>query len=413
MLYDNALLAQVYLEAHLVTGDEVFAAVARRTLDYVLGELADPRGGFWSSQDAQSEGVEGKFFVWSVAEFDRVLGERSELAKRHFGVTEPANWELGNVLAQTVDAATLATARGMSVEAVRDEIQRVRAQLRTARQQRIAPSTDDKVLVAWNGMMLRALATGFRTLGDERYRAAARRCADFLLRELVVDGRLRRAWHGGTARHTGCLEDHGAFADGLLALFEIDGDPRWLAAARDLLRTTVAHFGAADGGFHATADDAEALVARSTSATDGATASGTALVTGALLRVGLLLGDEPLYERGVAALRAQHELLAKSPAAVPALLAALQFHTAEPREIVVAGAANDPRTQALLRAAWRQFPAPRVVAWVHDGNRDALVALSPAFADKRPIDGVPAAYVCRRGVCELPIVDPARLGGGK
>ncbi|MGC3970439.1 MAG: thioredoxin domain-containing protein [Pirellulales bacterium] len=400
MLYDNALLAPCYVDAFARTGDAEFAAVARETLDYLLRELGAPAGGFWSSQDAQSEGVEGKFFAWTRGEVVAVLGDDDGArACAWFGVTADGHWEHTNVL--SLPAGPVAGDAAAAFASAR-------ARLFAARARRVPPATDDKVLAAWNGMALRALAAGYRGLADERYRAAARQTAAFVVRELVRDGRVARAWHGGTARHAGCLEDYGALADGLLAVFEIDGDARWLAAARGLLAAIVARFGAPDGGFWFTADDHESLVARTKVAYEGSTPSGTALAVQALLRGGLLLGDEALYARGVAALRANHALLATQPAAAPALVAALQFHLGDPREVVIAGEPDDPRTQALLRAAWRSLAA-QVVACVHDGNREALGKASPVFAGKVPVAGAPAAYVCRRGVCLAPITDPRQL----
>jgi uncharacterized protein YyaL (SSP411 family) len=404
MLYDNALLVPCYLDAFVRTGDDEFATAARETLDYMLRELQAPEGGFWSSQDAQSEGVEGKFFVWQQREVEQVLGDSAPAACAHFGVTVDGNWEHTNVLSLPNGPAT-----GDSVQ----PLAAARARLFAARAKRVHPGTDDKVLAAWNGMALRALAAGFRVLGDERYRAAARKAADFLVRELVRDGAVQRAWHGGNARHAGCLEDYAALADGLECVFEIDGDPRWLATVRTLLAALRDRFGADDGGFWFTAAGEQELVARTKVAYEGSTPSGMALAVSALLRGGLLLGDEALYARGVAALRANHALLAANPAGASALVLALQFHLADPREVVVAGEPDDPRTQALLRAAWRAFPGAQVVANVHAKNRDALAVLSPLFADKQPLAGVPAAYVCRRGVCKLPVTDAKSLAEGR
>ncbi len=403
MLCDNALLASCYLEASLRTGDGDLAAIGKKTLDWMLREMRDPLGGFWSSTDAQSEGVEGKFFVWQLAEFEAVLGTEAALLAQHFGVTKDGNWEHTNVLAVAKDATALAKELGLEVLAVQARLQAGVDKLLAARGKRVRPGTDDKVLTAWNGMALEALATGYRVLGDERYRAAAQQNADFLVRMMAKDGRTQRAWHSGMARHRGCLEDQGALAQGLLALFAIDSDPRWLAAAQALLRATVQHFGAEDGGFWFTADDHEALVARTKIAYDGSTPSGTALAVAALQRAGLLLGDAKLQAAAVAALRSNHALFAQVPAAVPALVRTLQFHTDTPREVVVAGEPGDPRTQALLEAAWRAFPDRFVVVHVHDGNRAALTRLAPWFADKKPLDGVPCAYVCRQGTCRAPV----------
>ncbi|HZN38824.1 MAG TPA: thioredoxin domain-containing protein [Planctomycetota bacterium] len=411
MLYDNALLVPCYLDAFARTGDADHAVVARETLDYLLREMQHERGGFYSSQDAQSEGVEGKFFVWSKAEFDAVLGaeldDLGELARAHFGVTADGNWEHTNVLVLAQPAEALAA--GKELAEVKTRLQQARSRLLAARDKRVHPGTDDKILCAWNGLALTALAAGYRHLGDARYLDAARALAGFLLDEMVVDGRCRRSWHGGTARHQGYLEDHAMLADGLVSLFEVDPDPRWLEQSRNLLQNVREHFRAEDGGFYATADDHEQLLARSKSAVESSTPSGMAAAVRACLRAGLLLGDEKLYEMGVGGLRANHRLLVNSPAACPALVVALQFHVADPQEIVIAGEPGDPRTQALLTAAWRAFPDHHVVALVHEGNRKALVALSKVFDGKEPVNGAPAAYVCRRGVCAAPVTDPAKL----
>jgi uncharacterized protein YyaL (SSP411 family) len=412
MLYDNALLVPVYLAGAAQLGDPEFAGVARATLEYLLRELRAPVGGFWTSQDAQSDGGEGRHFVWRQHEFEAVLGDLAPLACRHFGVTAAGNWEGANVLSVVEDARTLAQQSGRDLEAVRRELAVVREKLLASRDQRPRPATDDKILAGWNGLALSALAAGGAELGEQRYVAAARAAADFALRELVVDGRLRRSWRGGAAALSGVLEDHGALAAGLLSLFEVDGDPRWLAAARDLLRVVVERFGADDGGLWSTADDHEQLLVRTKSVWDGAVPAGAASACLAMLRAGLLLGDEALYERGIAVLRANHQALAEAPAAASGLLLALQFHVGQPREIVVAGEPGDARTQALLAAA-RRLPGPKVVALLHAGNRLELQELSPVFAGKEPVDGRPAAYVCRRGICDRPVVDPAALAGAR
>lgn len=408
MLHDNALLASCYLAAHRRTGDAGFERGARSALDFVLAELQGPDGMFHASLDAESGGGEGRFYTWTPAEFAAVLGDDAKLAARHFGVVAEGPVE-GRTALHTAVAAAELVGDGATAADVEARLATVRQRLLAARAQRPRPACDDKVVVAWNGFQLAALAEAHATLADARYLAAAQKLADGLLRLAFVDGRLRRIVHGGKAHHAACLDDHGALALGLLALFEVDPDPRWLDAARQLLQQAVSHFGADDGGFHFTADDAEQLVARSKNALDGATPSGTALLAMALLRGGLLLGDEALYGRGLAALRANVALLQLDAAAAPALQQVLAFHLGGPREIVVAGSPDDERTQALLRAAHRAVAVPHVVALVHDGNRERLAALSPVFADKRPLGGVPAAYVCRRGVCERPVTDPKAL----
>lgn len=399
MLYDNALLASLYVDAFAATGDAEFAEAARTTFVYVLRELTAPEGGFWSSQDAQSEGVEGKYFVWQKQEIDALLGDDAPLLCRALGVTADGNWEHTNVLW-----------RAEEVEPVeRPRLVAAKQRLLQARGERVPPGTDDKVLVCWNGLMIRAFCDGFRVLGDERYRAAARRSAAFLCDKLVdADGRVRRSWQGGRARHQGLLEDHASLAEALLSLFEVDPDPRWLQTAQRVLEQIASRFRAEDGAFYATADDHEALIARVKSAYDAATPSGTAMAARAFLRGGLLLGDEQLYGYGVGTLRAYHGLLDKTPANAPALVQALQFHVGSPKEVVVVGPPGHERTQALLRAVWR-WRRPCVVAHLHDGNREALEELSRLFVGKQLVDGQPAVYICERGACQRPVTDPAEL----
>ncbi|MBL8730137.1 MAG: thioredoxin domain-containing protein [Planctomycetes bacterium] len=401
MLYDNALLVPCYLEAAALLGEREYAATARRTLDYLLREMQHPGGAFFASQDAQSEGVEGRFFVWSRSQFTELLGDDADLAARFYGVTEAGNWDGHNVLVRAASGPLSADAAA--------RLERARQVLFAARDRRVHPGTDDKLLCSWNGLAITAKASGYRHLGDARYLAAARAAADFVLRELVVDGRCRRSWHSGKAPQPGFLDDQALLAEGLLALFEVDSDARWLTAARDLLRTMQAQFGADDGSFWFTAADEPTMVARTKSAFESATPSGTAAAAGALLRAGLLLGDEPFYEAGVATLRSQGQLIVEAPSGVPSLVLALQFHLADPREIVVVGAPDDPRTEALLAAA-RRLPEGRVtILHLHDGNREALTRLTPLVVGKVEVDGAPAAYVCRRGTCEAPVTDPERL----
>ncbi len=409
MLCDNGQLVGLYLDAFLLTADQEHARAACETLDYLLREMQHADGGFFSSQDADSEGVEGKFFVWQRDEFAALLGDDVALATARFGVSAAGNWEHANVLSLVRDIDQVAQAQGLDATAVTARLATVREHLYAARAARVHPATDDKVLAAWCALGIDACARGYQVLGDERYRAAAQRAAKFVLEQMRRDGRLLRSWRAGQAQHAAYLEDYAFLADALMTLFETDFDPRWLSASRDLLVQTIQHFGADDGSFFFTADDHEELIARSKSVAESSTPSGPAMATRALLRAGLLLGDETLYGRGVAALRANAAMLERSPVACPSLVLAWQFHVADPREIVIAGPPEDVRTQALVRAVRSSFPANRVVALVHDGNRERLEALSPVFAGKQPVAGVPAAYVCRRGVCEAPITDPERL----
>jgi len=397
MLYDNALLASAYLEAGLAAGEPRLLETGRATLDYILRELLAPEGAFWASQDAQSEGVEGKYFVWTKEQVDEVTGDAAAEVCRVFGVTEAGNWEGVTVLSLVAEAPETKSFAA------------ARAALLAERQRRVPPGTDDKVLVSWNGLAIEALCDGYRALGTQRYLEAAQRAGRFLLARCVQEGRVRRSWQGGAAPLPGYLEDHGALANAMLSLFECDADPSWLRAATDVLEVTRARFGAPDGSFFFTADDHEQLIARTKRATEGATPSGVATTTRAFLRLGLLLGDEARYEVALGALRANHGLLSTAAAAAPSLMAAAQVHLAEPREVVIAGPPEDPRTRALLAVAWRAAPRPGVVGLVHAGNRAALEELSSVFAGKLASGEAPQAYVCVRGRCEAPVSDPDAL----
>ncbi|MFN9945557.1 MAG: hypothetical protein ACK56S_01775, partial [Planctomycetota bacterium] len=230
-----------------------------------------------------------------------------------------------------------------------------------------------------------------------------------LLERMVVDGRVHRTWRRGAAEFDGGLDDHAAVADGLLAWFEVDPDPRWLDGAKAILAAMVARFDAGDGGLWNAAADAERLVVRTRTANDGALPSGPSLAAQALLRGGLLLGDGAMYDRGVAVVRAHHARLAAAPAASVGLVAAARWHLAGPREVVVCGEPGDPATQALLAAVHGAVRFDGVVALAHAGNRAALAERSPLFAGKESVAGRPAAYVCRRGVCAAPVTDAAAL----
>ncbi|MEM7198744.1 MAG: thioredoxin domain-containing protein [Planctomycetota bacterium] len=415
MLYDNAQLVRTLLEAHLATGEQDYARIARETLDYLLREMQDEAGGFYSTQDADSEGVEGKFFVWDKAEIDAVAGDDAAAASLRWGVSEAGNWEGHNVLHVARSVESVAGELGQSVAEVEAALERARVALLARRETRIKPGTDDKVLAAWNGLAIAAFAVGHQVLDEPRYLDAARRAADFVLTQLRRDGRLLRTWRQGEARLDAYLEDYAFVAEALLVLFESDGDPRWLKEAKGMLDIMREHFrDPDDGALFFTADDHEKLVTRNKSISESSVPSGQAMAAIAFLRGGLLLGEPELEELGVGVLRAYHQVLESQPIAAPTLLLAVELHLGDPREVVVAasapdGGVDDPRAREFLARAWQAFPPHRVVALLHDGNRAALTELAEVYEGKDAVDGKAAAYVCRRGVCEAPITEPAGL----
>jgi uncharacterized protein YyaL (SSP411 family) len=413
MLYDNGQLARTYAEAFRLTGDPRYLEVVRATLDHLVDDMRDPEGGFWSSTDADSEGEEGKFFVWDAAEFGRVLGDEADLAMARFGVTAAGNWEGNNVLTRATEVPELARRFEASEAEIEERLAAARLLLLEARSERVPPGTDDKVLAAWNGLAIAGLAAGYQVTGEPRYLDAAREAAAFVLERMRAptgDGRLLRSWRRGEAGLQGYLEDHAFVAEALLLLFESDFDPRWLREAETLLDAVREHFADDDGSYFFTADDHEQLIARSKSVFESSTPSAIGSLARALLRAGLALGREDLYDAGEQVLRAHHGVIASQGVGAPTLMLAVDFALSDPQEIVIAGEPDDPRTQALLGRVRSAFPPDRVVLLVHDGNREALEVLAPSIVTgKVAIDGVPAAYVCRRGTCDAPVTDPDAL----
>ena len=414
MLYDNSLLVRTYAEAHTITQKPLYRRIVTETLDYMLAEMQGDDGGFYSTQDADSEGEEGKFFVWSQKEIEAICGADARFAILHWGVLPGGNWEGHNILHVRQPLADVAKGMATPLPEVEAAIARCREKLLAARATRIRPGTDDKILAAWNGLAIAACAKGHQLTGDERYLEAARRAADFVLTKMMKDGRLLRTSRDGHTHLMAYLEDYAFLADGLMCLFESDFDPRWLSSARDLAKAMDEHFrDEADGNFFFTADDHEKLITRSKSTNESSTPSGIAMAAMAHLRLGLFLGDEAIYGLGHGALRANHRVISQSPIAAPSLMQAVDLALGDPREVVIAGEPDDPAVIEVLRRARSQFEVPTVVTLIHAGNREALEALSPVYRGKDPVDGEMAVYVCRRGVCDTPITDPKAFTLGR
>jgi uncharacterized protein len=411
MLYDNALLARVALHAYQATGDEELRRVAERTLDYVRREMTSPEGGFHSAQDADSEGAEGRFYVWTPGEIDAALGpEDGPLFRRYHGVTEAGNFEGSNILRVALDVAAVAREAGVEVAVVEAALERGREALYRARSERVWPARDDKVITAWNGMMLGAFATAARVLDRDDYRAVAERNAAFLLRELRPEGRLRRTWRDGIARIDAFLEDHALLGDALLTLYEATFDARWVREARGLGDVILDRFLDEEQGiFFDAPTGGQDLLVRPRHVDDNPTPSGNSAATLMLLRLSGLTG-EPRYERAAAAvLRDMGGLLARAPLAFGHLLAALDFHLAEPREVAVAGDPRDAGTRALLDVVRERYRPNTVIALRRPGDIGDDDSAIPLLAGREPVRGRPAAYVCRRFTCRRPVTDPAAL----
>jgi uncharacterized protein len=409
MLYDNALLARAYLHAWLATGHGVYLRVVDETLGYVLREMTSPEGAFYSAQDADSEGEEGRFYLWTAAEVDELLGpEEGALFRGYYDVTPEGNWEGRSILHVDAPMADVATRMGVTEDRLRDVVERGRDALYTARSKRVWPGRDDKVLTAWNAMMLHTFAEAGRATGRAEWTAAADRCADFLLAELRRDGRLLRTWKDGRAKIDAFLEDHALLADALVALYEATWEPRRLAEARALADAMLDRFwDDGEGVFYDTAADAEPLVVRPRDIFDNATPSGNSVAVGVLLKLGRLLGEARYAEVGRRALEGLAEVMGRVSMGFGHLLCAADFEAATPREVAFVGRPGDAETEALTRVVSRAWLPNLVVALGRP--EDDVSAAIPLLQQRTLVDGRPAAYVCERYACRMPVTEPADL----
>jgi uncharacterized protein len=393
MLYDNALLARAYLHGFQASGDELLRRTCEETLDWALREMLAAEGGFYSALDADSEGVEGKYYVWTLDELRDALGDDADAAIAWFGATEHGNFEGANVL----------ESRGPEPPA--EQRERIRATLLAAREERVRPGLDDKRLAAWNALMIAALADAGAVLGREDYLDAARTAAAFVLERMHgPDGRLLRTFNSGVARLNAYLEDHAFLLEALLVLYEATFEERWFTAARDLAETIVQRFADTErGGFFSTADDHEKLIARRKDLEDSPIPAGGSSAALGLLRLGALTGERRYEEAAEGQLALLHEVAVRHPTAFGHLLQAFDFSVAPRREVALVG---DPDGVAALAAVVRETPRPHIVLAGGSGEESTAVPLMEARA---PVGGRAAAYVCERFACQRPVTEPAEL----
>jgi uncharacterized protein YyaL (SSP411 family) len=409
MLYDNALLAPLYLHAWQLTGNPFYRRIAEETLDWVAREMTDPAGGFYATLDADSEGHEGKFYVWRPDELAALLSAAdARIIGAYWDVTDAGNFEGTNILNVPQSMDTVAQRLGVTADAVQAALDRAKPILFAAREQRIHPGRDEKVLTAWNGLMIRAFAEGAAVLGRDDYRVTAERAAAFALTHLRRDDRLLRTWKAGQAKLNGYLEDYAFLADGLLALYEATFTPRWLAEAHALAETMVAQCWDDDnGGFFDTGRDHEALIARPKSVFDNAIPSGNSVAVEVLQRLAVIY-DVPEYaEKAETVLRGLYETMTRYPSGFGRLLCALDFHLATPQEVALVGEPEGADTAALLAVLRQRFRPNSVLAL---RTPDALEETQPTLLQGREmIEDRSTAYVCERYACKLPVTTPDAL----
>ena len=407
MLYDNALLTSAYVEAFQKTRDPFFEQIARETLDYVQREMTSPDFAFFSTQDADSEGEEGKFYVWGQDDLRAVLDtEDAEFACKVWGVTRGGNFEGHNILFRTLSDADEAKSHGMSLADFQAKLKGVKEKLYDARSKRVWPGRDEKILTAWNGLMVAAFAQAGAVFGEERYLKSAANAVDLILNNMRTPaGRLyRTAGVGQPSKLNGYLEDYAFLADALVTLYEATFEPKWLRAAVDLSEVMLKHFADPNGpGFFFTADDHERLIARTKDLHDGSTPSGNAMAVTALLRLAALTGRRDLAEPAERALRGYRETMAEHPAASGQMLVALDFYLGPVQQIVIVGSVGEG-TRKALAAIQRAFKPNRVIAYHDLADGPPPGALAVLFDGKEAVGGEVTVYVCENFACRPPLV---------
>ncbi len=403
MLYDNAQLAVVYAHAFQITAKPAYRRVVEQTLDYVLREMTSPAGGFYSTQDADSEGEEGKFFLWTPGEVEALLGpEDARVVDAYYDVSAAGNFEGRNILNVPREPVAVAAELGLSEPDIDAVLERSRPRLMAVREERVHPARDDKILTSWNGMMLNAFAEASAILTRPDYAAVAARNADFLLRELRRNGKLLRSHKDGKSKLNGYLEDYANLADGLLTLYEVTFEPRWYREAVSLADTMLAQFwDEREGCFYDTGLDHEQLIQRPRDTFDNATPSGNSVAVEVLLRLWLVTGDQRWLAPAERVLRSFARVASTYPSGFGRLLCAYDLYFGPAHEIALAGAADSPELAAFRQAIWSRYVPNKVVA-----GGEAVV---PLLEGRTLVDGRPAAYVCHNFACELPVTEPGAL----
>jgi uncharacterized protein YyaL (SSP411 family) len=416
MLYDNSLLASAYVEAYQVTGEPYYRQVVEETLAYVLREMTSPEGPFYSTQDADSEGVEGKFFVWSRDEVQDVLGPDAELFCSIYDVTGEGNWEGHNILHLARGLDQEARMLGIAEEDLRRRLEGCKQKLLQVRNQRVWPGRDEKFLTSWNGLMIAALAKAYQVLERPEYLQAAIRAADYILTNMCSgDGRLlRTAGAASPAKLNAYLEDYTFMQDALVTLYEASFEPRWLTAALDLARITIEQFwDDAEGGFFYTGKDHEQLIARTKDPHDSSVPSGNSLAVLSFLRLAKLTGRRDLWDKADKTLRLFRDLMVSSPMAAPQMLSALDFFLGPVQEAAVVGDSNSEETQKALRIIRRRFRPNMVLAFKAAGDETTDLGNTIPLLAGKTAQGTVTTYICRDFACQKPIVGAADLANAE
>ncbi|MGA8943994.1 MAG: thioredoxin domain-containing protein [Thermoactinomyces sp.] len=415
MLYDNALLALAYLETYQVTEEERYADVAREIFQYILRDMKSPEGAFYSAEDADSEGVEGKFYVWTPGEIAEVLGEDdARIFCRVYGVTEEGNFERQTSILNQIGVRLdeVAKAFGLSLEELQQKLARCRQQLFTAREKRVHPGKDDKILTSWNGLMIAALARGARVLGEMKYADAAAGAARFIFKRLMrEDGRLLARYRDGEAAYPGYLDDYAFLVWGLMELYEATFQQDYLERALSLTHEMLELFGDKDhGGLYFYGKDAESLFARPKEIYDGAMPSGNSVAALNLIRLARLTADESLLQEANRQIQAFAKAVEASPISYSFYLIALLFAEGPSKEIVISGPLGDKRTKEMIRLVQTAYLPEAVIAFnPREDEAGTMKFFHPETEEKPGQSTVPKVYICENHACQAPVSDVEAL----
>ena len=400
MLYDNALIPINYVEAYQITKDDFYLDVLRKTLDYVLREMTSKEGGFYSAQDADSEGEEGKFYVWKKSEIKEILGRDADTFCLFYDVTDGGNWEGKSILCNNVNLSSVAFQAGISEDQLRQNLDSNAKKLLDVRSKRIAPGLDDKVLTSWNALMITAFAKGHRVTNEKKYLDAAEKCIDFIENNLVKDGKLLRTYKDGKAKLQGYLEDYSYFGVSLLDVFEINPELKFLERAQEIANYLVEHFWDSEtNSFYMTADDHEKLIIRPKSNYDLSLPSGNSVAANLLLRLFHLTQDKKFLEISTKIMESQAQMAAENPFGFGHLLNTVFMYLQKPREITVLNSQNKEIVDSLTN----RFMPESILVTVKNENQLNNLSNLPFFEGKQFQNDKTSVFVCKDFTCSLPL----------
>ena len=412
MLYDNALLVRIYLYCYQATKKPRYRQVAEETLEYIVRDMTNPRGGFYSSEDADSEGEEGKFYTWTPNEVIDVLGqETGRIVADYFGVTREGNFEHGKTIltARWDSPEAFAAERSIDAAAARSAINRGKNELFYARERRVRPGRDDKTLTAWNGLMLSAFAEAANILDRDDYRQIAVRNADFILNNMMLDGRLLRTYRDGEAKLGAYLEDYAFVIEGLLSVYEATFDTAYFDHAHRLVDKVIELFSdESEPGFYFTSVEHEELITRMKEFYDNAIPSGNSTMALALLKLSLMTGETVLQRPALGILRMMQQSMARMPSGFGYLLCSLDLYLSEPKEVALVGDPGSHEIRLFVKEVFSRYLPNKVIASSKEGDPSAAESIG-LLRGKSAIDGRPTAYVCRDYVCLAPVTTPEEL----